>query len=302
MLKWAAIALLMITGPAAAQRGGFSAYQTTPPESVRSDITDNNLGYSSTFGKSIRNLTINPAAKTLVLLIDGQSNMTSVAPSAYSPTNGSAMDNFNIYDGAIYAVADPVLGPSYNAALGPGSIAGRLADVFINNAIFDQVIVVPIAIGGTSIAIHSAGGALYERPCVAMRKLASRGIVPGMTGVTFAYLWGQGESDHGTAQASYEAGFQQIVARLKGCPGVATQFSGRVFINIETILANTTDATIQAAQAAVVDNVSIFQGGNLDTLTGATNRQADGTHFTNTGLANAATLIYNAMRASGAPF
>lgn len=62
-----------------------------------------------------------------------------------------------------------------------------------------------------------------------------------------------------------------------------------------------TSATIQAAQAAVVDNVVTFQSGNIDTLTTG-NRQTDGTHLNDAGAAGAATLIYNAMRASGAPF
>ena len=46
-------------------------------------------------------------------------------------------------------------------------------------------------------------------------------------------------------------------------------------------LAMTTDAAaIQAAQAGIVDNVSVFQGPNFDTLDNSY-RQADGTHFNN---------------------
>ena len=59
---------------------------------------------------------------------------------------------------------------------------------------------------------------------------------------------------------------------------------------------------IQAGQAALVDNVNVFFGGDIDSLTTATNRQADGTHLNDTGAASATTAIVAAMHASGAPF
>jgi hypothetical protein len=46
--------------------------------------------------------------------------------------------------------------------------------------------------------------------------------------------------------------------------------------------ANVVNSTIQAAQAAVVDNVLVFAGANTDSLTGGTNR-SDGTHLSNVG-------------------
>jgi len=79
-------------------------------------------------------------------------------------------------------------------------------------------------------------------------------------------------------------------------------FSGRQFINQETILANTTNPTVAAAQAALIDNVTYFVGGNMDSLTAGTNRQADGTHLTAAGQASQATLEDAAMHASGAPY
>lgn len=270
-------------------------------ESKRSDVTNNDQGYSSTAGRTLRSSAINPAQRTLVLFIDGQSNMASVGPSSFTPVNGAAIDNFNIYNGATYATTDPVLGSSYDSTLGVGSLGPRIADQLITNGKFDRVILVPVAIGGTSISIHAAGGILYDRVCVGMRRLAVRGIVPGATGVTFAYLWGQGESDHGTAQGTYQGYFGQIVARAQNCSGLSAQFNGRIFVNRETLLSGVTDATIQAAQSALVNNTTIFAGGDIDSLTGA-NRQADNTHLSAAGQAAAATLIYNAMHASGAPF
>jgi hypothetical protein len=62
-------------------------------------------------------------------------------------------------------------------------------------------------------------------------------------------------------------------------------------------------SNITGAQAAVVDNVTVFASGNIDSLTGtAVNRQADDLHLSDAGAAAAATLIFNAMHASGAPY
>ena len=58
---------------------------------------------------------------------------------------------------------------------------------------------------------------------------------------------------------------------------------------------------MQAAQVALANGTTVFAGGDLDTLN-ATNRQADNTHFNDTGAAAAATLIWNAMHASGSPY
>ena|SRR5215475_9118452 len=60
-------------------------------------------------------------------------------------------------------------------------------------------------------------------------------------------------------------------------------FNGLVFIPTYSILSNAADTTIQAAQTALVDNVQCFGGGNIDSLTGTANRQADGTHLTTAG-------------------
>src|SRR5437764_987243 len=79
-------------------------------ENPRSDTLNNNVGNKDTNTKTVRSLAINLGIRNLVLLVAGQSNYTAVAPSAYSPTNGSALDNFNPYNGQMYAAVDPLLG------------------------------------------------------------------------------------------------------------------------------------------------------------------------------------------------
>lgn len=246
-----------------------------------------------------RLITINPAQKTLVLLVAGQSIWTNIIPTLYTPTNSTVVNQMNIYDGAIYPITGNVLGSSYyQGTFGPGNIAVRLADLFVTNSIFNNVILVNFAVGSTPISMWDSTGALYGRGSVAMLRLAAQGITPATTGVTFAYLWGQGETDttNGTSQAVYAAALGRVLAKM-----TASGFSGRFFICEETWISGGVSAAVQAAQVAAVDNVTVFSGGNLDSLN-ATNRQADNTHFNDTGAPAAATIVYNAMHASGAPY
>lgn len=284
---------LLVSFDAWAQRGGLA-----PPDKYAIADFATSLIYRGTNGLTPRSQTINPALKTLVLIWDGQSNQMNVTPTTYVPANSSAIDNFNIYDSASYpptGIAMLGCGISAGAPYGFGHIGLRVADTFITNGIFDRVVIVPIAIGATTIADHVTG-TLAGRVTATMNRLISRGYSPGTTGLTFAYFWGQGESDTATSQSAYAASFATLVANLQGAG-----FSGRIFIAEETWFSGSVVAAVQAAQIAAVDGVTIFSGGNLDSLN-ATNRVADNSHFNDTGAAAAATLIYNAMHASGAPF
>jgi len=119
----------------------------------------------------------------------------------------------------------------------------------------------------------------------------------GVRGVSFALIWGQGESDAlgGTSQAAYTTSLNQVIANAQACG-----MNGRIFITLESWNAGSTSANVRAAQAAVVTG-AVFQGGDMDTLN-ATNRQVDNTHLNDAGAPSMATLERNAMHASGPPF
>lgn len=261
-------------------------------------LTANN--YRKTTGLTPSLFTPNPAQKTLALIVAGQSNWTNVTPTLYTP-NASALQ-LNVYDGAIYAIADKMLGNSdEGSSFGPGNISARVADKLLiaNGGTFDKVVVANIAIGGTAVSDWGSSGTLYDRSIVAMRRFAQNGMTPGATGVSFAFLWGQGEQDTGlgTGTSAYQTALSGIISHLQSAGG----FTGRFFICKETWSGGTTSSNVQTAQINVIDNVTIFSGGNLDSLN-ATNRYADNTHFNDTGAPAAATLVFNAMHASGAPY
>lgn len=219
-----------------------------------------------------------------VLLIAGQSNVSNNMTSAYVPTN--AVYNLNIYDGAVYASKDGLLGCSGPA----GNFAGRLADKLINAGLFSKVVLVPVAIDGTTVAQWNTSANFGNRITVAIRRLAARGLT------TTAALWGQGESDHGTAQADYQAAFVSVVTNSR-----SSGYAGPWFIAKQTWFSGAVDATIQAAQVAVVNHPSgIWAGPNADSLDG-TNRY-DNTHFNDTGADAYAGLWQTALHAFGSPF
>lgn len=301
-----ALLLLLIPGVALAQRGGSSNDPFVFGENLRQDQFYSNAGFNNLIGRTCLTdaggrpcvPTINPAVKTLILIAFGDSIGASAVPSAFVPTNLASINNFNVYDGAIYPDLDPLLGQSY-ATLGPGSMNPRLADLLITNGSFSRVIMVPTNIGGSQSNQWGVGGPLYNKVCAGIRRLAQRGITPATTGVTFGAILRLGPNDAaaGTTSAAYQLAVNQQVAYMQSCG-----FSGRVFVDISTMLSNVVNATIQGAQAALVSSgAPYFAGGNLDSLTGA-NKQPDGTHPSDLGSANGAALEYTAMHASGAPY
>lgn len=262
--------------------------------------------YKQTAGLARRSAVINPALKTLVLIVVGQSQGVNITPSTYVPVNTAKIDQFNIFDGELYQVNGAMLGCTFNeqpSSYGVGNVVAQLVDNL--TTYWDRVIVAPIGVGGSSIAqwglpggdVADSSGTLYKRGPITLRRLAAKGITPATAGVTFASLMLIGESDNvaGTSQANFQLRAQGYMDAM-----TAAGFSGRFFFTQESWYQSATSATVRAGQAALVNGTTVFSAGDLDTLNN-TNR-FDTTHFNDTGRAAAASIIANAMHASGAPF
>lgn len=260
-------------------------------------LSDSFTGFSNkqTAGLAPRFPVINPAQKTLVLLTGGQSLGANVTPTLYTPTNTGVIHQLNIYDGAFYNIAGPVLGATYNTglALGPGNIFARYADRLVTGGKFDQVLLACTNVGSTTAEMW-ATGVHSDRLRVAMGRLAERGIVPGMTGVTFGCVFDIGEDDLalGTSQASMTASLLTVDSILR-----TTGFNGRTFFPQESGLGQTSN-NVRSAQSAVVNGTTRFFGGDWDAVS---NRQ-DGVHWNDTGAAGVAVVLDTATASSGAPY
>lgn len=244
--------------------------------------------------------TLSAAVRNLVIIAAGQSNISNVATSTYSPTNGTALDNFNVRDGALYAAADPLIGCSNAISIGNPML--RLADDFATS-LFDRVVIASIAVNGTTVADWESGFCSDRLP-VTIKRLAARGIVDGVN-VTLAVLWGQGESDTlaGTTQTPYTNSLNAVIAASR-----TAGFSGLWFVAGQTYVNGTTSAGIKAAQAAVVNHGSnVWAGPDADALignacAGVACRQGDNIHFSNAGSTSYAAAWKTAMALYGAPF
>jgi hypothetical protein len=249
------------------------------------------IGGNRTFaGKATRDPRLNAGETTGVFVIAGQSNSCNVAPSAYTPSNASKIDNISVYDGGTREATDPLLGCEdiIVPGSGPGNLFLRMADKLITAGTYQRVILMPVGTGGTTIAQWNS--TLYHRLIVAGRRLSSVGL-----SIT-AYLWMQGENDNtaGTSQATYASGLSTLI----GTPR-AEGFNAPWLIGKCTYIGGTVSAGVQAAQVAAANGVDIFAGADTDTLTGtATNRIADDTHLTSAGQDSAAALWRDAIVAA----
>lgn len=244
--------------------------------------------------KTPRALTINPVEKTLVLISAGQSLAANMITDTFTPTNGTKLDNFAWYDGRNWAAANPLIGTystSHNFNL-------KIADGIISNGKFNRVIIVPVAMAGTSInqwvTDYVAEPTGYYRMIqAAAKKLAAQGVTPSTTGVKFLVKWNQGESDtrDGTTQVNYTADFNKLMSLC------ATDLPGaKWMVAKESWYIGAISTAIQNAQTGLVNGTTIFAGENMDSLD-ATNRIGDNTHLNATGGNAAATMGIAAITA-----
>lgn len=258
-------------------------------------------GLSQTTSQSL-----NLSQTNLIIVQAGQSNNMDTAPDAYTPTNASHIFNLNIYDGKIYPAIDPLVGCGYiiSGVNENGNPALRVADALISASLFQNVYIVPLAIGGTSAADWESG-LESTRLSVAALRLAQRGMV-AQTNVTVIVMWGQGEEDNllGTSQATYTTEMNAVIAQFGG---------GTWFIaeqTYDTGNGGTTSPAVQAAQAALVNHPSVWAGPDADALVGnicgpsanAACRQSDGTHWSDNGSYSYAAAWVTALEAYGSPF
>lgn len=245
---------------------------------------------TDTTGKTVATPTI--GSGTLILIVNSQSIPDNTLPSPVTPTNTTKVLQLDVYNQTIYQAAGNLLGTDGTGGAGcttTGSYQVYLADKLVTDGKFSQVILVPVGIGGSSVMDWSPQGMLNQRARVACLSIRAKGWIG--SGASFGILYDQGNADannntlHGVpTAATWESLFIQWQNTYYplGC-------NFPIFVATETMQANVTNATIQGAQAAVVDNVKVFAGANIDSLTGGTNR-ADGTHLTNTGGQSAANL------------
>lgn len=224
--------------------------------------------------------------RTAVIVVIGQSLSVNSVPSPYVPVNAN-IDQLNIWDGKLYRAKDPMLG--INGGKPGGTWMLRMADKLISDGHYDRVILVPMAVGNTRVGQWSDPNLepyLFRRINTVGLRIRDAGLP------CTAIMWGQGESDTSanTSQASYAASLQKVIAEFKraipGCPMLVAQ---------EAYYYGNTNAGILAAQASVVDNISVFAGENVELI--SPSGRYDNTHLNEAGADQRASLAVNALAA-----
>ena len=260
----------------------------TNPFTINENATSNGGGVvlpgnNSTGGKVDRGAGFYPLTvgeKTLVHLVIGDSISSNSCP-FYAVINTLKNDNLNFYDGKVYGYTDPYLGPS----TGPGSWPGIMADQLINAGKFQRVVTIGCAMGGATSLDWSRLGGFSHRIVASL--LYCRQYNYPLAGPGNSGNWQMAVSHClGTNDQAQAYTAQQYTDNTNSCISILWNYGykGKIFIPTMTLLANVVSPTLQAAQAAMINNaLGIYSLGNFDSLTGPTNRQPDGTHPTSVG-------------------
>lgn len=257
---------------------------------------DGQAGQSDPTGYTLSNATITGGERTLFVIVIGQSNAANDRPTKYTVTNTTKLRMLNPYDGNVYRLKDQQLGPNGSN----GNMFTKVFDTLITNAVFGSVIVANVSRSGSGSrkwrGYRETRGTNFDNAQAVVCRARALGLFVPNADLSVAVQIAFGETDKtdGLTQAEWLTNVRDLRAGLvdAGLPSTA-----KWFVNVETLESNATSANVAAAQANIVDNVTYFAGGNLDSLTGATNRRADNTHFTDTGHDNAAALIVTAYDA-----
>lgn len=224
-----------------------------------------------------------PAAgpETAVILAIGQSNIGNHGAMRVATHHPQSV--LNLFDGKCYRAASPLLGATGDE----GEFLTLLGDRLVDDKVYRNVVILPAAIGATSITRWRRGGDLNG---LLLMQLAGLPVGYKPTQV----LWVQGEHDfaRGMSAEEYTRSFRSLLDTLDEA-GV----DAPVFLAVATRcdVPWTPDNPVARAQRALVDDRRVFLGADTDTLVTERDRRDDGCHFGASGQAKAADAFAQAI-------
>jgi len=217
-----------------------------------------------------------------VILGIGQSNIANEgdANALYVPKG--RVFNFNFFDGKCYAAKDPLLG----ASIGRSNVLTRLGDLLVEQGTFQQVLLVPIAHGGTYVSEWAPQGRMFPRLAWTLERLRQQRI--RITHIA----WQQGEAEAAQDNPNPDEWVRHFTAMVD-----AIRVAGAdapIYVAQCTVCCNDPNEKIRAAQRRVVNKADgIFPGPDVDAI--GRDERYDGCHFSATGLKHAAELWCEAL-------
>jgi Carbohydrate esterase, sialic acid-specific acetylesterase len=224
---------------------------------------------------------------TAVILAIGASNIANEGDPGglFAPVRG--VYNFNFLNGRCYVAKDPLLG----ATMDRSNVLTRVGDRLVASGLYDRVLLVPIACGGTFISEWAPGGRMHPRIRKALWTLRRAGIR------STHILWQQGEAEANQPCTEpdgslWSANFTKIASAIRS-HGV----DAPIYVAQSTICRGERSELIRNAQRAVVrPDDGVFSGPDLDLI--GVDRRWDGCHFSVSGMESAADLWLEAVMAS----
>lgn len=291
-----AFALMMAAAPLAAKvapggsiRNLFASYYIYPPGSVITGADP----VLDTSGRTQVSCGLVTGERTATLVFVGQSLSVNEVPTVRAIAQ-SRNHQINIYDGQCYQTKEPLLGVNVSGGAvtdARGTWMSVLADNLIAHGYVDRVVIVPMAVGSTTVAMwadDSTEPYLANNVGTVARRVRDAGLS------CTAIHWGQGESDTsaGTSQTTYFASLSKVIAlfnrEMPGCPVIVDQES--------LYYGPVTSSAVTAAQSAAVNGTAVFAGANVDTI--PTTERFDGVHLNETGRDHRAALVEAAIVAA----
>jgi hypothetical protein len=228
--------------------------------------------------------------RTAVFLIIGQSNASNMGGQRFQSTSGRVAAYFG---GKCSIAASPLLGTSGIA----GEPWSAIGDRLVSDGSFDEVVLIPAAVGGSALSQWLSGGDLHSMLKQAVQDAQQHYRITHV-------LWHQGEGDLAlhTSEEAYVANFQSLARDLRGW-GVTAP----IYVSVATRCEEpedqwSADNPISRAQRKLGSSGEGFApGADTDALLNALDRH-DGCHIGGSGLAkviDAWTEILRAKSSSG---
>jgi hypothetical protein len=228
--------------------------------------------------------------RTAVFLLIGQSNAANSGGQRFQSTSGRVAAYFNRH---CSLAASPLLGTTGVA----GEPWSAIGDRLVESGAFDDVVLIPAAIGGSGLSQWVSGGELH--------RLLQQLVQDAKQHYRITHvLWHQGEGDFSlhTSEEAYLSGFQSLAHDLRAW-GIAAP----IYVSVATRCQEpedqwSADNPISRAQRKLGSSGEGFAPGiDTDALLNALDRH-DGCHMAGSGLAkviDAWTEILRVQPASG---
>jgi hypothetical protein len=263
---------------------GWRQYGRQPTwGSSPSQVDPSGSSYNLTAGRVAIECRDVTAGRSATIVTLGQSLLANSGDRRALYTPGPNVYNFNFLNKKCYVAKDPLLGTTSPGA----NQATRLADLLVRRQIYDRVILVPLAYGGTWIWQWAPNGNLHPRMMSGLHFARDAGLEPTMI------LWQQGESEavsppqpaDGTA---WSATFASMAKSIRD-----SDISAPIYVAKSTVCRSEPNVPIRSAQSSVVNDRDILAGPDTDVI--SVQERWDGCHLGQNGLNEAAELWFSVI-------